>query len=173
MLMRMGILLFCWLAVAACSSESPGGAAEPYEDEESSESMSAWAVESPTASVLIDGKAFEVKGEGFCRRVGSRSEEGPEGVLQIRIQTLSMKTVDGGLHITVTRGREGGLLVIFDKSYRPIGSWFGRFSAEDDPSEFDGGRFTFEGPMLSAPDEVEVSANIEIDCPLVADLTTE
>ncbi len=166
--MQRGILLCCWLGLAACSSETPDERA--YTDTNDADSTQEAAVNPPAGRVTIDGETYGVNGDGFCRRIGSRSTEGPEGVLRIEIDTSDYATYRDSMYLGVTRGRDSGLLVIFNMG---LDSWFGRFDSEGDPAEFDGRRSTFDGTMLSNLEEVPVTARVEIDCPIVEDLTTE
>ncbi len=169
--MQRGVLLCCWLALAVCSSRVVAGeeAGSDHEYEQHTESAPAGAGESPTATVTVDGETYEISGEGSCELIGSRSLDDPDGVLDIQIRTLNNER-----YVQVRRGLEVGLLIAFHKTDAPLGSWSDGFVPEDDPSEFDGRRFTFEGPVVVAPNvEQKTTMRMEVDCPFVEDLTTE
>ena len=166
---RTAVLLCCWLGLAACSSETPdaGEGIPGSENEQTAEPVPAVAGESPTATVIVDGETYEISGNGSCRLIGSRSADGPDGVLEIQI-----KTPDNERYVQVLRGQEMGLLVAFHKADTPLGSWADGFAPEDDPSEFDGRRFTFEGPVVADPTDLRrTTMRMEVDCPSVEDLT--
>ena len=169
--MQRGILIYCWLGLAACSSETTEGdeAITDSEIGQLTESAQRGAGELPAATVTVEGATYEVSGNGFCRRIGSRSVDDPEGILEVHIKSL-----DNERFVQVLRGQNEGLLVAFHKTEAPLRSWSDSFIPEDDISEFDGRRFTFEGTVMAAPDEEQrTTMRVEVDCPFIEDLTTE
>ena len=164
---RTAVLLCCWLGLAACSSETPDAGEGIAGSENERNAEPAVASESPTATVMVEGETYVVSGNGSCKRIGSRSADDPDGVLEIQI-----KTADNERYVQVLRGREMGLLVAFHKADTPLGSWADGFAPEDDPSEFDGRRFTFEGPVVADPTDLrKTTMRMEVHCPSVEDLT--
>ena len=166
MSMRKGILLCCWVALAACSSEAPddGDDAYDYEDEEYSEPAQEEPAEPLTALVMLDGETIEVSGEGFCRRVGRAEVFGPGGRFEIGISTEGYT-----MNVSVMRDSRDGLRVSFR---RDTDAWEATFTPEEDPSEFDGSRFTFEGTVMkNFYRDQTTTMRVEVDCPVVEDLT--
>lgn len=168
MLIRTGILLCCWLWLAACTSEDPTGDedAYEYEDEEYSDSAVDEPAEGPTARVMLDGETIEVNGEGFCRRIGSTQTFGPEGRFEIGISTEGYT-----MNVSVFRDNLDGLRVSFR---RDTDAWEETFTPEEDPSQFDGRRFTFEGTVMkNFYQDQTTTMRVEVDCPVVEDLTVQ
>ncbi len=166
MSMRKGILLCCWLALAACSSEAPDGDedAYDYEDEEYSEPAAEEPTEPPTARVMLDGETFELTGEGFCRRIGSTQTFGPGGRFEIGISTEGYT-----MNVSVFKDSVDGLRISFRKD---TDGWEETFTPEEDPSQFDGRRFTFEGTVMkNLYRDQTTTMRVEVDCPFVQDLT--
>ena len=164
--MRNGILLFCWLGLAACSSEAPEGDddAYEYEDEEYSDAAAEEPSEPPTARVMLDGETIEVSGEGFCRRIGREETFGPGGRFEIGISTEGY-----AMNVSVMRDSLDGLRVSFR---RDTDAWEATFSPEEDPSVFDGSRYTFEGTVMkNFYRDQTTTMRVEVDCPFVEDLT--
>ncbi len=169
--MHRGILFFCWLGLAACSSETPDSSEIIFDSEsvQFTESAPGGTGELPAATVTVEGATYEVSGNGFCQRIGSRSVDDPEGILEVHIKSL-----DNEMFVQVLRGQNVGLLVAFHKTEAPLRSWSDSFIPEDDISEFDGRRFTFEGTVIAAPDEEQrTTMRVDVDCPFIEDLTTE
>ena len=75
MSIKKGILLCCWLGLAACSSEGPDGDedAYEYEDDEYSDSAMEEPAEPPTARVMLDN----TRRSGFGSRRGGTDPAGP------------------------------------------------------------------------------------------------
>ena len=179
MSMQRGLLLCCWLGLAACSSETTDSdesvsveeieAISTDETEERPESAPAGGGESPIATVTVDGETYEVRGNGSCKLIGSRRLDDPDGVLDIQV-----RTPDNDMYVQVRRSPELGLLVAFHKTEAPLGSWSDGFAPADDPSQFDGRRFTFEGDVVWDPAQLSrTTMRMEIDCPFVEDVTTD
>ena len=169
MRMRTGILLFCWLGLAACSAETPDGneVMSDYDNDDQTHSAPAGGGQLLTATVTVYGETFEVSGDGHCRRVDIRYSELPEVVLEIMI-----KPSDLSGFVQISRGEVFGLLMVIHKApFRTWGAWDTRLAPEEDPSEFDGSRFTFEGPVEGpkADDRRTTTMRVEIDCPFVHD----
>ncbi len=163
--MRRTIVLTCWLALAACSSEGPDGDEEAYDydDEEYSEPVAEEPSEPPTARVTLDGETIEVAGEGFCRRIGSTQTFGPGGRFEIGISTE-----DYAMNISVMKDDLQGLRVAFR---RDTDGWEGTFEPEEDPSQFDGSQFTFEGTVMkNLYRDQTTTMRVEANCPFVQDL---
>ena len=112
---------------------------------------------------MVDGETIELSGDGFCRRIGRRERFGPEGRFNI-----GLATPDRSAYLEVVRDDVDGLRVSFNM--RPD-SWEGRFSAEEDPADFDGTRFTFEGTVIkNLFEDQTMTMRVEVDCPVVDDL---
>ena len=165
MSIRNGVLLLCWLGLAACSSETPDGDEDSYdyEDEEYSEPVAEASVLPPTAQVTLDGETIEVSGEGFCRRIGSTQTFGPGGRFEIGISTEGYT-----MSVSVFRDSVDGLRIAFR---RDTDGWEETFTPEEDPSDFDGSRFTFEGMVMKNFYRDQMTMiRVEVDCPFVEDL---
>ncbi len=163
--MRKGILLCCWLGLAACSSEAPEGDDDyAYDDEETSASAPEAPAEPLTARVTLDGETIDVTGEGYCRRIGATQTFGPGGRFEIGVSTE-----DYAMNVSVMRSQVEGLRVSFR---RDRDAWEGHFTTEEDPAQFDGSRFTFEGTVIkNLYRDQTTTMRVEVDCPLVEDLT--
>ena len=162
--MRKGILLCCWLGLAACSSEAPDGEDDyEYEDEEYSDSAMDEPADPPTARVTVEGETSDFSGEGFCRRIGSSQTFGPEGRFEI-----ALNNSDNTLYISVMKDNVDGVRVAFRKDNN---GWEIRLSPEEDNTEFDGSRFVFEGTVMKNlyRDQL-MPMRLEVDCPFVDDL---